>query len=329
MSARNKETHIGANIPAPYRIIQGASKSPLIYDSPHSGLTIPEDFNFDCSLEAIHRCADIGVNEIIEGATTHNVDILMAEFPRCYIDLNRAPNCYTEEQFKGGLSEKFQASNEYRAKGGTGLIWMRSMNREISSLYNKAANQPTEADLAHRLQHYYDPYHAKLTDMLQDRKQQFGHAYHIDWHCCYRTGFSVYRQKTERRADFVISNEDGKTSSPTFIRAIQLYFQRQGYSTAINDPFKGDEMITRNGNPKENIHSVQIEIVRDLYLDEDTLTPHAGIKDLQKTLVGLTQHLQEFIALKPAAAPAPSCPASSARKKMRKPSPTLKTNLRP
>jgi N-formylglutamate deformylase len=41
-----------------------------------------------------------------------------------------------------------------------------------------------------------------------------------------------------------------------------------GYRVALNDPFKGAELVARFGRPDEGRHSLQIEINRALYMDE-------------------------------------------------------------
>ena len=94
------------------------------------------------------------------------------------------------------------------------------------------------------------------------------------------------------RADFVLGDRDGTTcargiharSSPPMLRAM-------GYAVAINDPYKGVELVRRHGRPAERRHSLQIEIKRTLYMDEHTLVPNAGYatleRDLERLLVAI------------------------------------------
>ncbi len=60
-----------------------------------------------------------------------------------------------------------------------------------------------------------------------------------------------------------------------------------GYSVAINDPYKGVEIVRKHGRPAENRHSLQIEIKRTLYMDEETLVPNAGYARLERDLARL------------------------------------------
>ena len=71
------------------------------------------------------------------------------------------------------------------------------------------------------------------------------------------------------RADFVLGDRDGTTCAPEFTRLVADTLRDLGYAVAINDPYKGVEIVRRHGRPAENRHSLQIEINRTLYMDED------------------------------------------------------------
>ena len=70
-----------------------------------------------------------------------------------------------------------------------------------------------------------------------------------------RTSFSA--TATARRA-----RRDSRRSSRETLRGL-------GYSVAINDPYKGVEIVRRHGRPARGRHSLQIELNRRLYMDED------------------------------------------------------------
>jgi N-formylglutamate deformylase len=69
-----------------------------------------------------------------------------------------------------------------------------------------------------------------------------------------------------------------------------------GYSVAINDPYKGVELVRKHGRPAENRHSLQVELKRTLYMDECTLIPNAGYARLQRDLGRLVEILGAFVA---------------------------------
>ena len=42
-------------------------------------------------------------------------------------------------------------------------------------------------------------------------------------------------------------------------------------TSSYNHPYKGVELVRRYGDPAQHRHSIQVEINRKLYMDEDTL----------------------------------------------------------
>jgi len=97
------------------------------------------------------------------------------------------------------------------------------------------------------------------------------------------------------RADFVLGDRDGTTCDPAFTRLVADTARSFGYSVAINDPYKGVEIVRKHGRPAENRHSLQIELKRTLYMDERTLEINAGYARLQRDLTRLAEILAAFV----------------------------------
>src|ERR1043166_8493046 len=55
------------------------------------------------------------------------------------------------------------------------------------------------------------------------------------------------------RADFCISDFDGVSSSREFVDLLVDTLRGFGYSVAVNDPYFGNELIRRYGNPAHGI----------------------------------------------------------------------------
>ena len=64
-----------------------------------------------------------------------------------------------------------------------------------------------------------------------------------------------------------------------------------GYSVAYNHPYKGVELVRRYGNPASQRHSIQLEINRRLYMDENTLATTPGFSPLKAHLQSLVELL--------------------------------------
>jgi N-formylglutamate amidohydrolase len=73
------------------------------------------------------------------------------------------------------------------------------------------------------------------------------------------------------------------------------HFTAAGYSVAFNDPYKGGFITAHHGQPQESIHAIQIELRRDLYMDETAYTlKDAGFTRLRTTLTALLAKLETF-----------------------------------
>ena len=84
---------------------------------------------------------------------------------------------------------------------------------------------------------------------------------------------------------------------PALIETIDTFPDRARLSVARNDPFKGVALIARIGRPAENRHSLQIEVNRKLYMDEETYEKSPGFDALQQSLSLLSAHLANFVKL--------------------------------
>ncbi len=95
--------------------------------------------------------------------------------------------------------------------------------------------------------------------------------FHVDCHSMPQWGDRRWGDQGARRADFVIGNRDGSTASPAFTELVVASLRASGYSVAVNDKFKGVELIRRYANPAAGRESLQVEVNRGIYMDEITL----------------------------------------------------------
>jgi N-formylglutamate deformylase len=76
-------------------------------------------------------------------------------------------------------------------------------------------------------------------------------------------------------------------------------FKQRGYSVAINDPYVGMDLLAAHGDPKNQRHSLQIELNRRLYLNEQTREPLPQFgqvqADITSLLTELASHIQQQI----------------------------------
>ncbi len=256
--------------------------APLVLDSPHSGEAYPADFGHVLPLQALRQAEDTHVARLWMGALAHGATLLEATFPRSYIDPNRGLADIDLALFAPGEQWPGAVAPSRKTEQGIGLVWRLAAHG--SPLY---AAPLSVAAVTARIERCYRPYHAALDALLDARHQAFGLVLHINCHSMPAVGDALADDPGRARADFVLGDRDGTTCAPAFTELVRTTLLAQGYRVAINDPYKGVEIVRRHGRPVEGRHSLQVEINRALYMDEATLAPNAGYATLAQDLAAL------------------------------------------
>lgn len=239
--------------------------APLVVDSPHSGLVFPADFLPALRLETCERVADWFVDELFAAAPDHGAVLIEALFRRAYIDPNRSEHDLDVSMVDGDWPGPVEATEKSRR--GASLVW-RVIDGE-TAIYDRKLSV---AEVRHRIEAYWRPYHSALQAALDDTYRRFGTVFHIDCHSMPEWGDARWGDHGERRADFIIGNRDGTTASADFTDLVVETLRGAGYSVAVNEKFKGVELIRRYADPAAGRESLQIEVNRGIYMDEAAIT---------------------------------------------------------
>ena len=94
--------------------------------------------------------------------------------------------------------------------------------------------------------------------------------------------------------DFVLGDRNGTSCGIEFTHAIRDFLKNLGYKVAINDPYKGVELVERYSDPAQGRHSLQIEINRALYMNEETFEKSKNYEKLKADITKLIEFLSEF-----------------------------------
>lgn len=261
---------------------------PVLFDSPHSGRTIPDDFVTRVSLAELRTGEDAFVDELVSGCLARGIGLVAAEFPRAYIDANRPIDDIDESMldapWPGGAVPTDKSAR------GMGLI-----RREILKgvpLYDAPLSV---AEVDRRIENYYRPYHAAVREGLDRLHAVYRRVWHVDWHSMKPVGVAMNVDAGEARPDFVVSDGEGRTAAPDLTESVAGWLRERGYSASVNDPYKGAEMIRRYGAPEEGRHSIQIEINRRLYLDAERMVRTNGFAALKRDLDAFAAWLADCV----------------------------------
>jgi len=80
-------------------------------------------------------------------------------------------------------------------------------------------------------------------------------------------------------------------------RLVEELLTAQGFSVRRNDPYAGGYITRHYGRPREGVQALQIEIARDLYMNEARIERLSGFADVQAAVTRLIARLAERLPL--------------------------------
>ena len=253
------DAELAALYAEPYRILKPYRQTvPFVFASPHSGRTYPASFVAQSRLSAVNlrRSEDAFVDELFCGAVALGAPLIAARFPRAFLDANRAPAEIDSAMFDGSLPVAVDAPSP-RVAAGLGVI--PRIVRDGAEIY-RAKLAPREA--ADRLARLYRPYHTALAGLIEETRALFGVAVVIDCHSM---------PSAAAIPDIVLGDRYGMAAAPLVTRAAEIAFESQGFSHARNAPYAGGYTTHLHGRRDRDVHALQVEINRALYLDEERI----------------------------------------------------------
>jgi N-formylglutamate deformylase len=265
-----------------------AAPIPLVFDSPHSGERYPDDFDHAPPRSLVRQAEDTHVARLWSSVTAIGATLIEAMFPRAYIDANRSLADVDLALLEDGWPEPIAPTR--KTELGIGLVWR--VARGGVPMY---ARKLRAAEVRSRIERCWRPYHDEVRAALDDAHRRFGAVWHVNCHSMPAVGDALSDDPGRERADFVLGDRDGTTCEPQFTQAVAAALRSHGYSVAINDPYKGVELVRLHGRPAERRHSLQIEIKRALYMDERTLEPNAAYARLERDLVDLSHAMAAHV----------------------------------
>ncbi len=264
------------------------SATPLVFDIPRSGSDYPREFQSPAPFDAVRRSVSMYVQDLYGGAPDHGATWLYALFPNVYIDANRHELDVDPAWLQGEWREPLETSD--KSIRGMGLIPRVCGKGDV----DLQTGPITAADLRHRLDNYYWPYHSALTAILKGFREHHGIAFHVSCHSMSSVGGKAVADTGRVRSDFDIGTRDGTTTAPDFANVVVECLRGFGYDATLNEHFKGAESVRKHGNPTGGVHSLQIEINRSIYMDEDSYRRGDRFAEIQHHLTGLAERLAHF-----------------------------------
>lgn len=213
-----------------------------IYHVPHSSTHIPDEYldEYLLSPEELEKeaflMADIRTDEIVEG-----LDALVFPYSRLLCDV-----------------ERFDSPEEEMNSVGMGVLYTRTHDgRDLRK------NPSRE-----RIIPLYEEHHRLLRARVEQSLESQGAAFIIDIHSYAKEALPYELHKGDVRPEICIGINERNHGN--LVEKIIYTTEAFGYSWSINSPFRGS-LIPTGYESDERVHSVMIEIRKDVYETEEKL----------------------------------------------------------
>lgn len=222
--------------------------SPLLISVPHDGRDVPEEIVERMTPEGrALPDTDWHVAELYAFAHELGVNMLVANYSRYVVDLNRPPSdeaLYPGQVATGLCPEQTFAGDPIYVDGGVDA-----------------------AEIELRSKNYWQPYHKQLAATLEALRERHGYALLWDAHSIESR---VPRLFDGELPELNFGTYGGSSCSGEIEQAIVDTVASSPFDYVVNGRFQGGFITRQYGRPVEHVHAVQLEIAQRVYMDEVT-----------------------------------------------------------
>ena len=246
---------------------------PLIVTIPHAATRIPDELveNVLLSETDLLGYSDLYTDRIF---AIPNVSIVTYGYSRVILDVNRAPD---------------DISREYE-KGEEGVLVHATWDGK--PIYRE---EPSEERVSELIKKYHDPFHEEIDSYMARAK------FLLDCHSYLPIGPPLKPDAGKERPDVCLGNINYSTCSREHTIFFREFFERHGYSVAINFPYQGKYTLGRHCHRRRIPHflvpGIQIELNQKLYADPVSHAPnHEAMRQLNELMQKVVEEfLGKFI----------------------------------
>ena len=253
--------------------------SPIVVSVPHAGRDYPVSLLTQARVtpDILRKLEDRYVDVLVSGLVEQGHEVLIARPARALIDLNRDEREIDPVMVRD-LPFGIPVVSSAKLRGGLGLFPRRLQGA------NELWRRPFDwADAHCRITQVHRPYHAALAAMMVRARDVHGYAILLDIH-----SMPPLSSSDEHRApQIVLGDRYGRSASSRLIERASALMQSRDMAVAQNHPYPGSYLIDRHGRPDRNLHALQVEIDRSLYLDCGLQKLGDGVAAMQSMLCDL------------------------------------------
>jgi len=231
---------------------------PIILSIPHCGTGFPDELKGEYKSGLIKAPDDTDwfVDKLYNFGTEMGITMISARYSRWVIDLNRDPESkplYTDGRIITGLCPATTFLGE--------------------PIYNNERAEVDREEVSRRVEIYYKPYHQKLRELIEEKKKKFGKVLLWDCHSIRQSVPTIHKEKFP---DLILGDADETSASKEIIQTALDVLRAGPCKVEHNYPFKGGYITRHFGRPNENIHALQLEMSKTMYMDDGEMIYDSG-----------------------------------------------------
>lgn len=256
-----------------------AAVAPVLIAVPHAGREYSAELiaRSRVGLNGLRSLEDRHVDALAAQAIAGGHCAVIARRGRAILDLNRH-EAEIDASSVSDLPHGLPMRASVKLRGGLGLVPHR-----YHSLGDLWLRRPAYPEVAARIRDVHAPYHGHIGEVLTNIAATCGTAILIDLHSMP----PIRAALGQRGVDVVLGDRFGQSASAALTRRAAELIEDHGLHVHINIPYAGGYTLERHGCPQKNIHALQVEIDRSLYLDAAFDEPGAGTERLGRMIADL------------------------------------------
>ncbi len=251
----------------PVQINQGSS--PLILAMPHTGTYVPDTIMLRLNSRGQNLAdTDWYIDQLYKDLAP-NASIVRANFHRYVIDANRDPS----------------GQSLYPGQNTTGLCPV--IDFDGKTIYEHGL-EPNAPEIEQRRIDFHAPYHQALLDEVSRVRKEHGHVILYDCHSIRAQAPFLFDGTLP---DFNIGTHDGAACAPELEQLVSgLCKKAKPFTYITNGRFKGGWTTRHYGQPKDNVHALQMELSQSTYMANSPAYAY-----LPEKAANIRQHLRRIL----------------------------------
>jgi len=236
---------------------------PIVLSSPHAGSVFPPEFleNTVLTEHELKVSEDCFVTELVRKASDAGIPLLSLNIPRTFIDVNRDKIELDDTMFFDAPQNK--DLNSRRCRVGLGVLHrIVYPNKDI---YDGLLSYEEAME---RIENVYEPYHKRLKQLIDKCVRKFGFCFVIDCHSMPSMICNIMNES--KMLDFCICNLFDESCPPEVSQKLYESLEKPDFRVEFNRPYAGAFITFNYCQPRKRIYTLQIEVNRSLYMDEQS-----------------------------------------------------------